>query len=501
MVFIFSRCHKEKIITDSTAMLEFSNDSVLFDTVFSTIGSTTQYLRVYNRHDETIVISDVHLQSGSGSQYRFNIDGVDGPIAENIEILPNDSVWLFVEVTVDPGDVNVPFVVEDLLVFNTNGNAQSIVLNAWGRDAYFHGTNIPESATFLENGIWFTELGCNEVWTDDKPHVIYGPVMVLPGCTLTINPGVEVYVHGKSGIWVNGGTLIIGDEFGEMVTFQGDRLEPEFASLPGQWGIQFDIPYETGSTSEVANFFRGGIWIQNSPGSSITNCELRNGNMGIWVDSSGTPYDGINFSLRLLNVRILNMAGIGLTTQNATVKAQNVLSGNCGEACAYFSLGGCYHVDNCTFANYWAGGARTAPAFALNNYYVISQTQTVYDYTFYDTHFRNCIMFGNSAFLTDFSEFVVDLYSQTLEEQTYEFRNCLVDANVNVDDDGLHFFEMSNNQGPYLCDPAGQNFRISTNTALMIGQQYDSTPLVDIIGSNWSGEVNKGCYKYSGDCE
>ncbi len=485
-------------------MLEFSNDSVLFDTVFSTIGSTTQYLHVYNKHNETIIISDVHLQSGSGSQYRFNIDGVDGPIAENIEILPNDSVWLFVEVTVDPGAVNVPFVVEDLLVFNTNGNTQSIVLNAWGRDAYFHGTNIPESATFLENGIWFYELGCNEVWTDDKPHVIYGPVMVLPGCTLTINPGVEVYVHGKSGIWVNGGTLIAGDEFGEVVTFQGDRLEPEFASIPGQWGIQFDIPYETGSSSEISNIFRGGIWIQNSPGSTITNCELRNGNMGIWVDLSGTPYDGEEFSCTILNTKILNMAGIGLVAQTATIKAQNLLCGNCGEACAYFSLGGCYHVDNSTFANYWSGGARTAPAFALNNYYVDTPTQTVYDYTLQNTHFRNCIMFGNSAFLTDFSEFVVDLYSETIGDQEFEFNYCLVDANVNVDDDGLHYFNMVNNQAPSLCDPAGQNFRINTNSNAMIGSinLFPSTYQNDIAGNFWVPDpINKGCYKYTGECE
>jgi parallel beta-helix repeat protein len=498
---IFSRCHKEKFITDSAAMLEFSNDSILFDTVFSTIGSTTQYFHVYNKHNETIVISDVHLESGSGSQYRFNIDGVDGPIAENIEILPNDSIWLFVEVTVDPGSVNVPFIVEDLLVFNTNGNIQTIVLNAWGRDAFFHGTNIPENGTVLKNGIWFYELDCDEVWTNEKPHVIYGPVMVLPGCTLTINPGVEVYVHGKSGIWVNGGTLIAGEEFGEIVTFQGDRLEPEFASVPGQWGIQFDIPYETGSSSEVSNFFRGGIWIQNSPGSTITNCELRNGNMGIWVDSTGTPYDGDEFSVTIRNTKILNMAGIGLMTQNATVKAQNVLSGNCGEACAYFSLGGRYHVDNCTFANYWAGGARTAPAFALNNYYVYTPTQTVYLYTLQDTHFRNCIMFGNSAFLTDFSEFVVDLFPETILDQTFEFKNCLVDANVNVDNDGLHYFSMSNNQAPYLCNPAGENFKISNNPSLMIGAQESTTPFVDIDGNSWSGEVNKGCYKFTADCE
>ena len=98
-------CRKEeKITTDPSAKLEFSGDTVLFDTVFTTVGSTVASLLVYNPNDKKIVISSIQLAGGSASQFRLNIDGVPGASASNVEISGHDSLYIFVEVTVDPNN-------------------------------------------------------------------------------------------------------------------------------------------------------------------------------------------------------------------------------------------------------------------------------------------------------------------------------------------------------------------------------------------------------------
>jgi hypothetical protein len=186
---LFSSCKKENFNESASAELKFNTDTILFDTVFTTIGSTTQALKVYNNYDKSIRISQIRLEGGSSSQFRINVDGTDGYQHSDIEILPNDSIYIFVEVTVDPGNSNLPFIIEDNIVFNLNGNEQEVNLAAWGQDAYFHG-GLGE--LFI--------LEPNEIWNNDKPHVIYGIVAVDEGNSLIINAGTRVYCHSKSGL-------------------------------------------------------------------------------------------------------------------------------------------------------------------------------------------------------------------------------------------------------------------------------------------------------------
>jgi hypothetical protein len=477
-------CHKEKFATNSDQILSFSNDTVLFDTLFSTIGSTTKAFRVYNTHDETLVIQDLRLRQGANSPFRMNVDGDNGFAHENVEILPNDSIWIFVEVTIDPSNSNTPFVVEDYIDFETNGTAQRVLLNAWGQDAHFHG------------GLGaITTLGCNEVWFNDKPHVIYGIVVVEEDCQLNIQTGVDVYVHGKGGIWVNKGELHIDGALGDEVVFQGDRLEAEYNLIPGQWGIQVDFAVETNVGPELVSVVRGGIWLFQTPNSTIDYAILRNGNMGIQVDTTGNGYDPNDPAVEITNTKILNMAGRGLWAQGASLSCTNVLVGNCGESAAWLGIGGMYRMDNCTFANYGDFSTRTVPTFALTNYYEdINDNLIVRPLT--DCQFRNCIMYGNNAALTDFNEFVVQLEEEEL--QNYTFKYCLVDTDQDVD--GGDYQNMST-LAPYLAAPSDQNFKISASGASqnrMLGLNFGDTPFTDIDGQGpYNGSYYKGCYNYS----
>ena len=86
-VIVISSCRNDFDFESSTGSLEFSQDTVFLDTVFSTIGSSTRTFKVYNRSDENIVIPTVGLRRGIDSKYRLSVDGVPGKVFEDVEVL------------------------------------------------------------------------------------------------------------------------------------------------------------------------------------------------------------------------------------------------------------------------------------------------------------------------------------------------------------------------------------------------------------------------------
>ena len=203
VIALNSQCRKSELLTGSNVELTFSADTILFDTLFTTIGSTTKYFKVYNSNNGKINITSIQLAQGTNSPYRINVNGEAGVSFENIEIEENDSLFIFVEVTIDPNNTNNPLIVEDSIIFLTNNNLQKVVLNAWGQDAYFHVNEI---------------ITQDETWNNDKPHVIYGDIWVTNGAKLTINEGANLYLHNNS-------TLIIGDPRNDNITLGPGTLE------------------------------------------------------------------------------------------------------------------------------------------------------------------------------------------------------------------------------------------------------------------------------------
>jgi len=140
LLLSFFACDKnEDYITDSDAKLAFSLDTLRFDTVFTELGSSTRSFKIYNRHDRPILISEARIVGATGVNFRMNVDGVPGDELQDIEIGANDSVYVFVEVTIDPNQpLSVsPFVLEDKIEFETNGNLQQVHLEAWGQNANY----------------------------------------------------------------------------------------------------------------------------------------------------------------------------------------------------------------------------------------------------------------------------------------------------------------------------------------------------------------------------
>src|SRR5690606_12578686 len=221
-IFIFPSCKKDRILTDNQFRLSFSTDTLTFDTVFTTLGSTTKSFKIINKNNGKLNISNIRLGGGEQSNFRLNIDGVPGNEAKDIEVNGKDSLYVFVAVTVDPNNQNNPVVIIDSVVFETNGNLQKVYLMAWGQDAYIY---------------YASQFICNETWTKDKPYVIINSLGIDSGCTLTIEAGTRIFVGGNSsGIYVYPtAKIIVNGSLSDSVIFRGIRLERFFEDKPGQW--------------------------------------------------------------------------------------------------------------------------------------------------------------------------------------------------------------------------------------------------------------------------
>ena len=118
--------------------LSFSTDTLTFDTVFTTLGSTTQYFKVFNHSKQPLTINSIQLQQLQGTQYRMNVDGTPGTSFTNIQIPGRDSIYVFVEVTVNPNSTTTPFVIIDNVDFTVGNKTQTVFLQAFGQNAHFH---------------------------------------------------------------------------------------------------------------------------------------------------------------------------------------------------------------------------------------------------------------------------------------------------------------------------------------------------------------------------
>jgi len=341
-----SSCRDDDFITDMSARLAFSTDSITFDTVFTTIGSITDDFLVFNEHGDPINISRVELAGGEASNFRINVDGEPGTFFTDVEIDRRDSLHVFVEVTVDQNDEALPFVLTDSIMFETNGNLQKITLVAFGQNAIFHTND--------------TIQGIVD-WNDDLPHVIFGATVIPDDATLNINQGVNVFAHAGAVLFV-GGELNINGEPDSLVTFQGDRLQSFFDDLPAQWGGIFVVRNEnSGGTANINYADIGNTVIGLNVGSST--CDWLDGNIpdglnedeqiaflteffGDCIRADNKPTCNIN------GTTISNSLLSGVASVWSDIDMTNSLIYNCGQNNLQLELGGDFNFNHCTFVNY-----------------------------------------------------------------------------------------------------------------------------------------------------
>lgn len=327
---VFSCEPREEVLTTQPdAVLQFSADSVHFDTVFAQTGSVTKRLLVYNFNKQAVEIEEIRLGQLQASPYRLLIDGQETALARRVRIRGQDSLYILVRVFIQPNQANAPFLVHDSITFRLNGQQQQVQLVAYGQNAYFHRNEA---------------LACNSVWTADKPHVLFGQVRVGPGCRLTIEPGARIYAHAKAALLVAGSLQVAGTAT-ERVVFDGDRLEPFYDDIPGQWaGIRL---------------------LAGSTGNRLRYADINNAEVALLADNA--DQDPGDFDLILEHCILRNMYADGIRSLSADVQAINSLIANCGQHAVVGLGGGTYDFVYCTIANYTPAFNRTTPSFAFSD--------------------------------------------------------------------------------------------------------------------------------------
>jgi hypothetical protein len=428
----------------------------------------------------------VSLGRGGASFFRMNVNGTNGKEVKNIEILPEDSIYIFIEITPESKD-SPELLYVDSIVFAADAGVQYVNVVSLVKDAYFHFPT-----RFIENfGLAYSTVGGQVTFPNDKPHVIYGYLVVDEGEQLTLQPGTQMHFHSGSGLWVfNGGRLLVDPnnmgDYENQVVFQGDRLEPFYKDIPGQWGGAL-----------------GGIFIMGeSNGNVINNALIKNGTIGILLDSTTSSAPNV----RITNTEIKNHSRAGIFGGYAHVEGANLLVSNCGLYTLY-ALGGSYDFKHCTFANYWNQSTRSSPAVGLFNFFEdangLFQLRDIRK-----AYFGSCILYGSNQQELGINE----LPSSNL---SFEARNCLIKVNP---DESRRGYDISNNQrfrncffnlNPGFINPSSStekpnvSFELDSSSAAIDVANFDdglNFPL-DILGNfrSFNGLPDIGAIEYVGN--
>ena len=205
----FTSCvNEEEYTKDSSVKLQFSADTVSFDTIFTTIGSVTKQIRVFNPENKAVKLDYITLGGGNHSYFRLNVDGDTSLTVRNIEIPAKDSIFIFIRTELDINNQSNPLLIEDSIIFAFNTKTQSVLLSAYGQDAYYHkpthslklGETIVPYSLVNEGGKEAgVELNGNDVsWKTDKPHVIIGTCVVDSAFTLNLSDNTQIYMGNNS---------------------------------------------------------------------------------------------------------------------------------------------------------------------------------------------------------------------------------------------------------------------------------------------------------------
>jgi hypothetical protein len=455
-----SSCRKDFSTIPNFGELEFSKDTIFLDTVFTNIGSATYNLKVYNRGNKAITIPKIALENGTSSNYRLNVDGIAGKEFNDIDILAKDSIFVFIETTIDANNVVNPLYT-DRILFDNGANQQGVDLVTLVQDANFifpgkdpitmkiDSLTIDGQATSIK-GRFLTDAELT--FTSTKPTVIYGYAAVPANKTLTIEAGARVHFHDNSGLIIdNKATLKVNGTLTEKVIFEGDRLESGFSKTPGQWGT---------------------IWMRaGSKDNEINFAQIKNGIIGILIDSIGSASTP---TLKLQNSEIYNHSNFGILARETNIEAHNVVIGSAGEASLAATIGGTYNFTHSTFANFWNNGIRQLPAVLVNNFYtyVDNGQEIIETRDLHAANFTNCIFDGNNNI-----EFLIDKVDGG-RIFNYNISHCMIQFN-----DTSNSFE--GNSELDFTNPFYQNILLNGNTNFRNSQNEDF-----IIGQD-SGAINK----------
>ncbi len=382
LLSLIPSCKKDSFTSSPDARLRVSTDSLKFDTVFTSTGSVTQSFKIVNENEQQLRLSGIKLMGGTASAFKININGIASTELSNVEIRANDSIYVFVSVSVNPSAANLPFIISDSISIQYNGNQRWVQLEAFG-----------QNANFLRDEV----ITNNTTWANNLPYVILGSLLVAPSVTLTINPGVKIYSHADAPFVVDG-TLLANGTVNNKVVFSGDRLDEPYRNFPASWpGI----------------FFRS-----SSVNNLLQFTEINNAYQALVILE---PASNANPKLNIQQCIINNAYSAGIFGSNSSVQATNLLVSNCANN-IYIENGGNYAFTHCTVASYSSNLLlHKTPVLSVANFVAGNPASRALQ-----AIFTNSIFWGDNGFV----ENEVLVSKQGTAPFDVRFLNCLYRANV-----------------------------------------------------------------------
>lgn len=459
-LFTLASCSDDESFTsDSNAILTFSHDTIAFDTLFTTIASSTERFNVYNSNNSGLRIAKVELESGGSSGFKMNVDGQYGTTLESVEIQKKDSIFIFVEVKVPEVEGNLPVKVTDRIIFTLqSGVKQSVALEAWGQNC---------------KQIKSPVITTNTTFSNELPIIIYDSLVIKEGATLTIPAGTTICMHNYADINVHGNLNIEGT-IANPVVIRGDRMDRLFPYLPydrldKQWsGIKV---YDT------------------STGINIDNADIHSGSYGIYAAD-------VKGKIQITNTSIHNFAWTGLSLENCDALIANCQITNCGSDCVSI-FGGKQDFYHCTIGQFYPWAADRGNAVTASN----SIGGTI-DCIIEKANFYNCLITGyaNDEVMGDFGNqdylnihFFNSLVNTDISDPTY-FTECTGDSKDAEIRHDKHFKTID-------IDTYYYDFRLdSLSRAIGVGSSaYSALYPIDKNGNKRSDKPSVGCYEFVGN--
>lgn len=376
--------------------LSFSADTIAFDTLVSTIPSSTKTLYAFNNNGDGMRVSTIQLEGGAASHFRVNVDGRFLPegIWHDFEVLKHDSLVVRIEMTPPEAGSNEPRYFTDKLHFLLeNGAKQTVVLTGGSIDAY-----IKKGGLIVET---------DETLLTDKPYVIYDSLVVKQGATLTLTEGTTLMFHDKAALHVYGKLMVQGS-IEKPVVLRGDRMDHMFDYLrydntPSRW--------------------EGVIIHRDSYGSQLYQCDLHSSRFGIVCeDTEEVRPNEAKPSVTLDCCILHNIGGDGLQFTNCVSSVTNTqISNTLGHTVSI--NGGTHTFVYCTLAQFYPFTADRGDALHMAS----SEDGSEFG-MLRKAHFINCVITGYGP------DVIMGEYIPQDGSCDYLFHHCFLNTPP-VDDD------------------------------------------------------------------
>ena len=455
--------------------IQFSVDTLRFDTVFTTQGSATRVLKIYNRENEDVFIHEIAMRNGNSSFFRLNVDGTPTESAKNVHLRANDSIYVFAEVTINPDDPldSSPFIIEEYIEVTYQDQVNSILFEAWGQNANYLTSRDATGA------ISFLSCELSEITLDDpRPYIVHG-ILIIDSCELVIPAGTDLYVHGgiainDLGIYNDGlitvlshGSIRSEGTAENPVIIQGDRLEPNFENENGQWvGLRF---------------------FNESRSNTLAHTTIKNSLIGIRADSAS--------QVQLDNCKIFNTSSSGLTAIHADVTIENSLIYNNGTNAIQLIYGGNYNLRHNTLYN----DNNQDAAFVATNFICRNEACDLREEFPLNLLLENNIITGTND---DEIVFVdnADGATPTIWNVEYAYNLCRVNEILTSDLYGPLFMSCdgcinSFSVDSIFLDRENYDLRLDT-TSIVIDKGISSNLLLDIDNLPRDEMPDLGCYEF-----